>query len=470
MVKHLKRVSVFFTLFLLAGSLNSQVVKIEGKSVDFAHGKLRVANNDRFLEFSDGTPFMYLGDTAWELFHRLTKTETEKYLENRRQKGFTVIQAVVLAELDGLNTPNAEGERPLIDNNPETPNPRYFEHIDWVVKKAEEKGLFIGMLPTWGDKVDKKWGDGPVIFNEKNAAVYGKFIGNHYKNSPNIIWIMGGDRTGGGDNFAVWNAMAEAIKSVDPNHLMTFHPWGECSSSEWFHHCEWLDFNMTQTGHNQRSYGIYKQLLIPDYQKIPQKPVLDGEPRYEDHPVGWNPDVLGWFDDADVRQAMYWSLFSGAFGHTYGCHAVWQMLGPGRQAKGQARNSWLKDLDLPGARQLIYARNLLESRPFLERVPFQMMVKNEYMQETDYIVSTRGKNYIFVYIPTGIEALINMSLCGWQKVRAWWFNPRNGDATDIGTFPARDIKMFTPPEKGRGKDWILVLDNQKSGFKAPGIR
>lgn len=463
------RQMIFFIIFIVYGvELYSQEIMFAGKSVDFSHGRLKIANNKRFLEFSDGTHFMYLGDTAWELFHRLTKSETEKYLENRRQKGFTVIQAVVLAELDGLNTPNAEGNKPLIDNNPVMPNPKYFEHVDWVVKKAEEKGLFIGMLPTWGDKVDKQWGIGPVIFNAENAGEYGKFLGERYRNSPNIIWIMGGDRLGGGGNYPVWDAMAKGIKSADSNHLMTFHPVGEHCSSEWFHSSSWLDFNMTQTGHGQRSYGIFKQLLIPDYHKIPQKPIIDGEPRYEDHPVGWKPEVLGWFDDADVRQAMYWSLFSGSFGHTYGCHAIWQMLAPGRQPVGLARNSWEKDLDLPGAWDLIHARNLLESRPFTERVPYQMMVMNGYMQETDYIVASRGKNYIFVYIPTGLDAQINMTLCGWAKAKAWWFNPRNGEAMQIGVYPARDIRTFAPPSKGRGEDWILVLDNEKFDYKAPG--
>jgi len=75
-----------------------------GPSADFSHGKLKVSENKRFLVFDDGTPFYYLGDTGWELFHRLKLDEAEQYLENRRQKGFTVIQAVVLAELDGLET------------------------------------------------------------------------------------------------------------------------------------------------------------------------------------------------------------------------------------------------------------------------------------------------------------------------------------------------------------------------------
>ena len=297
----MKHVLLFILLFGII-SLQAQETKWQRPSVDFRNGKLQVSANKRFIEFENGAPFFYLADTGWELFHRLTKVDAEKYLENRRQKGFTVIQTVVLAELDGLNVPNMEGEKPLIDNDPAKPNEKYFTHVDWVIKKAAEKGIFIGLLPTWGDKVDKQWGVGPVIFNKENAFQYGRWIGNRYKDCPNIIWINGGDRQGGGTNFAVWNALANGIKSVDKNHLMTYHPWGGSSSSKWFQDQDWLDFNMMQTGHGERSYAAYKKLLIPDYHLNPVKPTFDGEPRYEDHPCDWKPEILGWFDDADVRQ------------------------------------------------------------------------------------------------------------------------------------------------------------------------
>ena len=307
----IKPLSIFISFIFFGQFIYAQENPWQGTSSNLDHGKLKVSENRRFLVFEDGTPFFYLGDTGWELFHRLNKDETEKYLENRRAKGFTVIQAVALAELDGLNTPNAEGNRPLTDNDPAKPNEAYFEHVDWVIRKAEEKGIFIGLLPTWGDKVDPaSWGKGPKIFNKDNAFIYGQWIGSRYRNFPNIIWINGGDRDGGGSNTPVWEALAAGIKSVDKNHLMTFHPWGERSSSEWFHNSSWLDFNMCQTGHGQRSYAIYKRIVERDYNLTPVKPCFDGEPRYEDHPVGWNPEVLGWFNDADVRQALYWNLFS----------------------------------------------------------------------------------------------------------------------------------------------------------------
>lgn len=464
----MKRSVLYVLILFFTTALTAQEIRWEGPSAKISNGRLRVSQNSRFIIHENGAPFFYLGDTAWELFHRLNRQETERYLENRREKGFTVIQAVILAELDGLNTPNAEGEKPLLNNDPTRPNEKYFAHIDWVIRKAEEKGLYIGLLPTWGDKVDKQWGVGPVIFNETNAYAYGQYLGDRYRNFPNIIWINGGDRQGGGAGFAVWEALGKGIKSRDPNHLMTFHPWGEHSSSQWFRYSDWLDFNMIQTGHNQRSYAIYKRLLVPDYESIPEKPVMDGEPRYEDHPVGWKPEILGWFDDADVRQALYWNLFSGGFGHTYGNHAIWQMLAPGRTPIGQARNSWDKNLDMPGAWDMIHARRLLESRPFTERVPFQSIIANAYIPETDYVVATRGKNYIFIYIPTGINTEVNLLRCGWVRAKAWWYNPRSGETTEIGTFQGKDIRTFSPPTKGRGNDWILVLDNLKTGFAAPG--
>jgi hypothetical protein len=464
------RKSLFTMAVLISGlqNLTAQENCWIGPSVEFSHGGLNISDNKRFLIFKDGTPFFYLGDTGWELFHRLDKDQTEKYLENRRAKGFTVIQAVVLAELDGLNTPNAEGNKALIDNDPLKPNEPYFTHVDWVIKRAQEKGIFIGLLPTWGDKVDKRWGIGPVIFHPDNAYEYGKWIGNRYKNYPNIIWIIGGDREGGGNNKPVWEAMAEGIKSVDKNHLMTYHPWGEKSSSEWFHESSWLDFNMCQTGHGQRSYSIYKRLIVRDYNLLPVKPCFDGEPRYEDHPVGWNPEVLGWFNDADVRQALYWNLFSGSFGHTYGCHPVWQMLAPGREPVGLARHNWFDVLDLPGAADLINARRLIESRPFLSRVPDQSMVATEYFPETDYVAASRGDGYAFIYFPTGWPAEIVLDRLNAKNINAWWFDPRNGDAKLIEKIAGTGTRKYTPPTEGRGNDWILVLDDASKNFNDPG--
>lgn len=447
-------------LFVIGNVINiqSQEDSWTGVSVDFQHGRLKVSENGRYLVHKDGTPFFYLGDTAWELFHRLDEQEVNKYLENRRAKGFTVIQAVILAELDGLNTPNAYGEKPLTDIHEVIPNETYFKWVDKVIRMAEAKGLYIGLLPTWGDKVDKQWGVGPQIFNPAYAQAYGAWLGKRYKNFKNIIWINGGDRWGGDGNYPIWDAFGKGIRSTDKNHLMTFHPQGENTSGQWFHNNTWLDFNMAQTGHCQRNYEIYERIIVKDYNRIPQKPCIDGEPRYENHPVCWKPDSLGWFDDVDVRQAMYWSLFSGSFGHTYGCHDIWQMLTPEREPVGMARGNWETSLDLPGAFDLIHARRLMERFDWESRIPANDMIISENSSYDQKVVALRGNGFAFIYFPNGEKATLKLhDISKKSDLLMVWLNPRTGEQTEAGNIVRTGEHEITPPSTGRGNDWVLIL-------------
>jgi len=138
--------------------------------------RLKVSENRRFLVTDKEEPFFWLGDTAWELFHCLNREEAELYLKNRAERRFTVIQAVVLAELDGQNDPNPYEHTPLKDNDPTQPNADYFRHVDWIVAKANSLGLYIGMLPTWGNN----WNKTNSIFTPQNAEAYGEWLGKRY--------------------------------------------------------------------------------------------------------------------------------------------------------------------------------------------------------------------------------------------------------------------------------------------------
>lgn len=146
---------------------------------------LRVHQEKHYLMWEDGTPFFYLGDTAWELFHRLDREEAAEYLETRTAQGFHVIQAAALAELDGIYMGNAYGHRPLVmkEDGICLPGKRgelfsgaeaceaYWKHVDWIVHKAGELGLFMGILPCWGDKWNKKGGCGPEISGIQRALM-----------------------------------------------------------------------------------------------------------------------------------------------------------------------------------------------------------------------------------------------------------------------------------------------------------
>jgi len=434
---------------------------LQEPSVDLKHGDLKVSENRRFLVHADGAPFFWQGDTAWELFHRLDREEAEAYLENRRMKRFTVLQAVALAELDGLNVPNAYGHRPLVDNDParpdvkEGPDNDYWDHVDWIVKRAAEKGIFIGLLPTWGDKVVKMWGVGPEIFSAEKARAYGAWIGARYKSSPNILWILGGDRPAD-KTLDLWREMARGIKEGDGGrHLMTFHPPGGQNSAKWYHADDWLDLNMLQTGHARNSDSASRIDAI--YRKEPAKPVLDGEPTYEDHPLSFKPQN-GYAEAIDVRKYLYWDLFAGACGHTYGCHNIWQMFQEGRKPISWAHASWKDSLDLPGAGQMRHARALLESRPFLSRVPDQSLIASDPGKGGDHVRATRGDGYALIYLPSGKPVTIALGKIRGEKVEAAWFDPREGTRKEIGLFSNSGTREFSPPEGGL--DWVLVIDGR----------
>ena len=455
----MKKFRIFTLLFFLATVVRAQ---------------LSVSDNDRFLQTADGKPFFWLGDTAWELFHRLTREEADLYLKNRADKGFTVIQAVALAELDGLREPNPYGEVPLEDLDPTSPREAYFQHVDYIIRKAEELGLHIGLLPTWGDKVFmNRWGKGPEIFTVQNAKVYGEWLGNRYKDQKNIIWILGGDRNPRNDSdVAIWRSMAAGIVAGvggQDNALMTFHPQPNSledgGSSKWFHSDEWLDFNMFQTGHC-RENNVWDRMQHV-YNLKPVKPVLDGEPLYEDHPVCFNAKDLGTSSAYDVRKLAWLDIFAGAFGHTYGCHDIWQMYAPHRQGINGPHFPWYVAIDLPGSGQMQYLRRLIESRPMFERVPDQSLITDA-RNANDRIQATRGNDYIFIYSAQGKGFSVNTTKISGRELTAHWYNPKNGEAQAAGKFSKKSQQAFTPPSSGYGHDWVLIIDDASKGYPLPG--
>jgi len=430
-------------------------------------GKLIISANGRFIQNENGDPFFFLADTAWELFHRLTIEEIELYLDTRKNQGFNVIQSVLISELDGLRTPNVYGSLPLLEMNPEKPDTGYFEFVDNVLRLAQSKEMHFALVPVWGDKIDKVFGIGPEIFNEANAYSYGKWLGTRYKDFPNLIWMNGGDRSGGDKNYAVWDALGKGIKSEDTNHLMTFHPLGDASSSMWFHDTGWLDFNSCQSGHSMRNYPNYLMINY-DYLRKPPKPCIDSEPRYEEHAVNWKPEVNGVFDDYDVRQAAYWSVFSGACGHTYGTHPVWQMYDKGREAIGYVRYNWKEALHLKGAGQLIHLKNLILSRPYFDRVPCQTILISPKVGD-EHICCTKGTGYLFCYLPLGGDIEIDAGKLKENLHFGWWYDPRTGEPIPIGYLNNKDVLKLTAPSKGKGCDWVLVMEDPSCNFGKPGI-
>jgi hypothetical protein len=465
-----------------------------------AFGQIRVSDNHRFLADQSGRPFFWLGDTDWELFHRLTREETEEFLETRRKQGFNIIQAVALAEFNGLRQPNRYGDWPLNNEDPTqlaiTPgsdpkNPYeydYWDHVDHVIDKIIEKGMYVGLLPTWGDKVAHMWGEGPIVFNEQNAGVYARTLATRYKDKKNsILWILGGDRPTvytskregtekQYDDRPVWRAMAKAIEEVlGKDAFITYHPYGGHSSSENIHEDEWLDMNSFQSGHGSREMEAWA-LVSKDLSLKPLKPVLDMEPCYEDHPVNpwdgkWTRAERGYFNDYDVRARIYRGVFAGACGVTYGHHQIWQFLNKELYEPinvGDTLIGWQKASEAAAANQMKHLKNLMLSRPYFVRIPDQTIILSK--PGTDYkdlLMATRDANntYAFIYIPNNEPVTIDVSRISGNTKKVYWYSPETGKA-----IPGPDAKSgqrtFTPPKEGR--DWVLVIDDATRMYPPPG--
>lgn len=480
------RLSAIVAAFTLAGLAGTSLAS----SAPAALPQLSVSENKRFLVTSEGKPFFWLGDTAWELFHRLNREQAIEYLDLRARQRYNVIQAVALAELEGITDPNAYGDFPLTNEDPTKPaittgaDPSnadaydYWDHVDFIVNEANRRGLYIGLLPTWGSWVPNEMKtDTRLIFNEQNAQTFGEFLGKRYR-GKGIIWVIGGDRLANGVEH-IWRAMARGVAigvsgKEDYSALtMTYHPRGGQTSSTWFHDDPWLDFNMQQTGHSpQPGTPAQKstwEKISADYHRTPTKPVMDGEPLYEDHPYGFRAArENGYSFDAHIRQRAYWHVFSGAFGHTYGHHSVWQMYSPGKRPINGPLVFWYEAIHRPGAAQMQHLRALIESRPMLSRVPDQSLVVDA-LKGPDYIAATRGDGYAFIYSGQGRAFTVNLGKISGETVNAWWFNPRNGYAEKIGRFENKGTREFTPHVHGGfGTDNVLVLDDAAKNFPAPG--
>ena len=440
------------------------------------HGRVVVHPDQRFLMYEDGTPFFWLGDTAWQMFHRHTLDGARIYMSDRAMKGFTVIQSVCLAEHGGLSSPNAVGEWAFLDDDYTVPNDKYFDHIEAMVDIADSLGLVIGLLPTWGDKFNLKWGPGPVIFDtEEKAYAYGEYVGKRFSDKKNIVWILGGDRPADGCGDIV-RAMAKGIavgisgKEDYSACTMTYHPWGGTSCTEWFTDEPWLDFYMQQNGHPY-DVPVWDRILA-DYNGVqPVRPVLDGEPLYDEHAIDFDMEKNGVSTDYHTRRFFYHEVFSGACGHTFGSSGVWQVWDPEKYSPaGNVFTPWQESLGRIASYQMGYGKELVMSRPYYTRIPDQSIV-NEAYDHLDRITATRDtdRTYAFIYTERGKPIDADLTTIGTgEKVRAWWFDPRSGRCMDLGLFPRKKSVVFTPMTCGAGNDWVLVIDAPEAGYTMPG--
>ncbi len=452
---------------------------------------LKVQDASHFLTDTNGGPFFWLADTGWELFHRLDRDEAERYIIKRKIQGFNIIQAVVLYELQAFESPNAYGDFPLIgkdisqlnvttgnsSTNPEEYD--YWDHVKYIVEVAAKHNMIIGLLPCWGEYVTPRFRE-RIISNLKQGYHYGSFIGHWLKEyNNNIIWILGGDRLPDEKpkGVDIWRAMAEGItdavsgedtfnfSSDYSSTFMTYHCYA--SSSKWFAEDDWIDMHTWGSYHEKRNNERAYYISWSEWAIKNTKPFVNSEPAYENLPINydWADVSNGRFDDFDVRQIAYWSVFSGCAGHTYGGHEVWMMYKEENQFLPLTKhniNEWELALDYKGANEMKYLKELMLSYDYFSRKPNLEIIADNPDDPMGKLIACSGEGYCMVYSPTGKNIVVDTSKIAFTIYTSQWFNPKNGTLSKANYSSEKDCFTYNPPgEIIRGNDWVLILSAGK---------
>lgn len=432
------------------------------------NGLLKVSENKRYFQNGD-KPFFWLGDTAWLLLCHLTKEQIAAYLENRAEKGFNVIQVTISHKWP---TQTVDGKQAFIDGDmtkPDLSPEGFWDLLDYAVKKAEELGLYMGLLPCWGGRF--KAGD----LNMDNVVSYIEFLTDRYKDAPNIIWITGGDIKGD-SGFDFWTLMGETLKKHNPDKLVTFHPFGRTTTTDFFPNSDWLDFYMFQSGHRRYDQGSLNQwddsmsqgywYGEDNWRYISRvdacgniKPVLDGEPSYEQIPQGLHDPSQPFWQDYDVRRFAYWSVLSGCAGFTYGHNAIMQFhRSPDEVGAYGCTIPWYDAIHSPGTDQMTAMANLMNSVPFWTGKAAQELLADEPGEKYERISVFAGEGFVICYDYTGRDIYLKAELLDKDLNKAYWINPVTGVKSYIGTIDmVEDLKFVKPSGVHDHTDWLLFL-------------
>ncbi|PYV12139.1 MAG: hypothetical protein DMG23_02105 [Acidobacteria bacterium] len=234
-----------------------EVSAYRGSNPLISHGRVRVTSDHFHFEHEDGTPFFWLGDTWWMgLCQRLNWPDDFRTLAaDRVQKGFTVIQIIagLYPDMPPFDPRGAnEAGYPWQENYARI-NPHYFDMADLRIQYLVDHGLLPCIVGCWGyflpfmglSKIKQHW--------RNLIARWGAFP---------VIWCLAGEGTmpyylskNKAEDAAVqkhgWTDVAEYVRGIDPYHrLVTIHP--SRSARDTVEDPAVLDFDMLQTGHNDR--------------------------------------------------------------------------------------------------------------------------------------------------------------------------------------------------------------------------
>lgn len=449
-----------------------EVGRAAGGSSFSKKGWPRVSDNGRHLTYADGTPFFWLADTAWEMTWKSDTQSMISYLDDRKEKGFNVIQLVVLSHqiLRSFGVENRQGEKAFLQDDFARINPRYYDYLDKIVYEANRRGIAVALVPLWA-AMTRHHGNSDIHhrFSDKDALNPASYVGARYA-GENVIWMIGGDNSYDSvSQREFWRRFAEEIRIASGDmHLMTIHPKGLSASFDYFGEgSDWLDFHAYQSSHLAGGTYTFRAAAAGYGLKRP-KPILNAEATYEDiyHNL-WAPGDTRNVNTfrirpEHVRQSSYESILSGALvGITYGANGVWQWateeIGGTHLPRTAVSEAW----SFPGSNQMTVLKNIMTANQWFEMTPHPEYVVAKTPGDR-YIPLARNRDNIIVYIPQNTQIVVLRTddfVIGGDQT---WIDPQSGISLNIQapSFGRGPIVLETP----NSGDWVVVLHRSRHIF------
>jgi hypothetical protein len=440
------------TSLLLALVFALPIAQAKGADAAFP---LRVSADLHHLEDSGGRPFLIVGDTAWSLVAQLDEDNIARYLDERAQRGFNSIIVNLIEHKFASHAPaKLDGTQPFLKPGDFTqPNPVYFDFAHRAVEQARRRGISVWLFPAY---LGWKGGD-EGFFNEIAAAgpaalrQYGRFIGEHFKDLPNIVWVMGGDFALSPTNRWTGSELAAGLRDGGAKQLMSAHG-GQTSALDTFGDQPWLAVDTVYS----YATNLYVPLLA-NHARSPMRPFVLIESTYEGEHDS-RPE--------QIRRQAWWAMLCGACGQFFGNNPIWHFDGP---TLFPHKDTWQEALGSVGSRDIARLGNFLASRPWFQLVPDQgnqLVTSGSALGPSQVAVAVaRDQRFALVYIPADgrkpRELIVNFDAFS-APVNAKWFNPARDTefiAHDAAPSNRGSQKLQTPGDNGTGvNDWVLVLE------------
>ena len=416
-------------------------------------------------------PVFITGEAAWSLLAQLSDADVEAYLSDRAARGFNAIIVNLIEHQYADHAPaDFYGDAPFGGAPFSTPNEAYFAHADHVISRAAAHGISVFLFPAYlgygsgqCNVHDEGWGTDMERASDAVMRAWGVYVGNRYKSFPNIIYVIGCDadpRTCSPSLVGKLNAVAAGIKSVDSVHLMTADNGGQQSSLDVWSGYSWLDISDMYGASNVAK-------LNSEYTRSDFLPFFQGEDTYEGESSA---------TPRSLRTRQYESVLSGAYlGSFFGNNPTWcfNETNPAAAVPCPRSPTWQSQLGSPGAVGQSWFGKLFRSREHWLLAPDinHSVVMAGFGSGATLTTTARigDGQTIIAYVPNGSAATLKVNLnkigSASSTAKCWWFNPSNGSAKLIGSFPNSGTHDFTPPDSN---DWVLVIDDAGANLAAPG--